>query len=498
MKFKIEKAYDSVHLSEASKERILEELMDSQKPGFRTYQKTAPGPKWREIPVALILVIVIAVGGFLGIKALGGRDMQSVATEPSDPTDHLYLKDDVIITDTKEPFDYERFYADVPEYLRDHVIMYAQAFYEDWPQEKWEQFGLNLDLYQVRNLVECGFVMKDLDGDGLEDLLIYGDSRLYEVLIVNSWPHEGNLDKPDYCLWSFPPDENGAWMSLCEDNVIMIKEMLNERDIRISFNRFGKNEDGLPYLDTIETVYSIDGTEWFAGPDEENAVPISAEEAENIIARYKTEEVGPRLFPGIRVYLVNFQHQFDGVDERYKPLLMTYGKALCEDWSQKQWEEAGLSLEVYQVRDEYWTLEFALLDMDGNGDEELLIFGEDQLYALYVLRDDVPDERLEWTIHHNAERLSIQLCENNIIKVVQKDPTGATDTSFYRVGKDGVGDISLVMVNNVLQTPEGQWYAGPNAKDAVAVTESEAQVLIASYFPVEIEGIPMLNKVRIE
>ena len=498
MKFKIEKAYDSVHLSEASKERILEELMDSQKPGFRTHQKAAPGPKWRAIPVALILIIVIAVGGFLGIKALGGRDMQSVATEPSDPTDHLYLKDDIIVTDTKEPFDYERFYADVPEYLRDHVIMYAQAFYEDWPREDWERFGLNLDLYQARDLVECGFVMKDLDGDGLEDLLIYGDSRLYEVLIVNSWPHEGNLDKPDYCLWSFPPDENGAWMSLCEDNVIMIREMLNERDIRISFNRFGKNEDGLAYLDTIETVYSIDGTEWFAGPNKEDAVPVTAEEADNILAGYKPEEVEPRPFPGIRVYVVNFQHQFDGVDARYLPLLMNYGKAMCEGWSQSRWVEAGLSLEVFYVQDEYWSLEYALVDLDGDGDDELLIFGDDQLYALYVLRNDQPDEQLTWKMHHNSERLSIQFCENNVVKVCQEDAAGAIDISFYQVGRDGVGDLSLVMVNNVLYTPDGQWYAGPNAKDAVAVTESEAQALVASYVPVEIEGIPMLNKVRIE
>lgn len=498
MKFKIEKAYDSVHLSEASKELILEELMDSQKPGFRTHQKAAPGPKWRAIPVALILIIVIAVGGFLGIKALGGRDMQSVATEPSDPTDHLYLKDDVIVTDTKEPFDYERFYADVPEYLRDHVIMYAQAFYEDWPREDWNRFGLNLDLYQARDLVECGFVMKDLDGDGLEDLLIFGDPRLYEVLIVNSWPHEGDLDKPDYCLWSFPRDENGAWMSLCEDNVIMIREMLNERDIRISFNRFCKNEDGLAYLDTIETVYSIDGCEWFAGPDEENAVPISAEEAENIIARYKPEEVEPRLFPGLRAYLVQYQHQFDDVDKRYKPLLMEYGKALCESWPQGRWAEAGLSMDMFWNQNKYWTFEYKLLDMDSDGVEELLIFGDEQLYALYVLRNDQPDERLAWTMHNNSERQSIQLCENNVVKVCQKDSAGAIDISFYQVGQDGLGDLSLVMVNSVLLTPDGQWYAGPNAKDVVSVTEDEAQALIASYAPVEIDAKPMLNKVRID
>ena len=186
------------------------------------------------------------------------------------------------------------------------------------------------------------------------------------------------------------------------------------------------------------------------------------------------------------------------MDPRYLPLLMDYGQALCESWPQGRWMEAGLSADMFWDQDKYWSFEYKLLDLDGDGTEELLIFGDDQLYALYVLRNDQPDERLTWKMHHNSERLSIQLCENNVVKVCQEDATGAIDISFYQVGRDGVGDLSLVMVNNVLYTPDGQWYAGPNAKDAVAVTESEAQALVASYVPVEIEGIPMLNKVRIE
>lgn len=187
---------------------------------------------------------------------------------------------------------------------------------------------------------------------------------------------------------------------------------------------------------------------------------------------------------------MNYQHQFDGVDERYLPLLMNYGKAMCEGWTQSRWVEAGLSLEVFHAQDGYWSLEYTLVDLDGNG--------EDELYALYVLRDDVPDERLAWKMHDNSERLSIQLCEDNVIKVVQKDPTGATDTSFYRVGKDGVGDISLVMVYSALETPEGKWYARPNAKDAVEVTEKEALAMIESFLPMDIDATPIGNNLRLD
>lgn len=503
MKRRIQGAYDSIRLSETSKEKIWEDIMDSQRKGYRAVLKRGRSQKWRAIPAALAIVALIAVGAVLGIRGLGDRDTPMVAADPTgniltapvDPTDRIYSNDMI---------DYEQEFADVPEYLRDHVIMYAQALCENWPREDWERFGLNLELYQVKDHVVCGFVLKDLDDDGLEELLIYGGEQLYEILVVNFWPVDTAMGLPAHTLWCLTCEENESRMFLCEDNVIMITYVLNDGDEYIDYRRLGKNSSGLSCLETIETVFAIDGTEWFAGANYKDAVPISAEEADNIRGGYKLEEVEPSLIPNLILtnanleYLYENMFELDGVDQRYHPLFMNYGRALFEDWSQVQWEEAGLSLEVYQKQDKYWILEYTLLDMDGNGVDELLILDDDQLYALYVLRDDVPDERLEWTIHHNAERLSIQLCENNIIKVVQKDPTGATDTSFYRVGKDGVGDISLVMVYSALETPEGKWYAGPNAKDAVEVTEKEALAMIESFLPMDIDATPIGNNLRLD
>ena len=85
-----------------------------------------------------------------------------------------------------------------------------------------------------------------------------------------------------------------------------------------------------------------------------------------------------------------------------------------------------------------------------------------------------------------------------MVKVCQKEANGAIDTSFFKVGKDGVGDLSLVMVNNALMTAEGQWYAGPNAKDAVPVSEEEALRLVDQYVMMNVDTIPMIDKVRIE
>ena len=376
--------------------------------------------------------------------------------------------------------DYEQEYADVPEHLRGFVTLYAEALYENWPKEDWVRLGLCMELYQVKDHVDCGFVLKDLDSDGLEDLLLYGGKQLYEIYVVNFWPWRVDPEKPDYNKWSLTIDGEPTRMFLCEDNVIMLTYVLNDSDSYVSYYRLGRNKSGISTFNMIETVFAIDGTEWFAGPNYKDAMPITNYEAENIRFGYKHEEVEPRPFPRKKVHVVNYEQQFADVDERYRPLLVNYARALSENWSQDQWLEADLSPYVYLFKEEV-TFSYTLMDLDGNGVDELMIFGGNYLYALYVLRDDQPVERLQWKIHHDAVPGGMQLCEGNIVKIPQSENAGSNYVSFYRLGKDGLGAVDLVMVDTAFQTPEGQWYAGPNEKDSVPVTEGEAIRMIAGY-----------------
>ena len=127
-----------------------------------------------------------------------------------------------------------------------------------------------------------------------------------------------------------------------------------------------------------------------------------------------------------------------------------------------------------------------------------MIFGGNYLYALYVLRDAQPVERLQWKIHQDAVPVGMLLCEGNIVKIPQSEIAGSNYVSYYRLGKDGLGETDLVMVDTAFQTADGQWYAGPNEKDAVEVTEKEALAMIDSYVAIEVDRKPMLNKIRIE
>ena len=123
MKRRIREAYDSIQLSEASQERIWEDIMDRQRKGYRTVMKQSKAKTWRAVPVALLLIAAIAVGGFLGIRAWGNRDIPAVTAEPTqDNGDQVHDCKDLVAYE-----DYEREYADVPDYVRDHVILYGSG-----------------------------------------------------------------------------------------------------------------------------------------------------------------------------------------------------------------------------------------------------------------------------------------------------------------------------------------------------------------------------------
>lgn len=174
----------------------------------------------------------------------------------------------------------------------------------------------------------------------------------------------------------------------------------------------------------------------------------------------------------------DYAAQFAGVDNRYQEILVTYAQAIDENWSEQQWTGAGLNAELYSEVD---NAGYVLCDLDGNGSDELLICTEGEIYELYTIFNGDAKELLNWKIDYQATRISIRFCEGDFVKVVQKTAGGGTSYNIYRLGTDGLGDIALVMERHVLMTDDGNYYAGPNEKDAEKVSEAEAMGTLDGY-----------------
>ncbi len=203
------------------------------------------------------------------------------------------------------------------------------------------------------------------------------------------------------------------------------------------------------------------------------------------------ESTGPSEPDVIHHDILDLAAMFPNMPEEYREILGRYYVALAGECDEAYWESNGLNTAAYAWLDVIDGLGYALMDLDGNGSEELLITDGDQVYDLYTVIDGVAHELLGNKIHHGGKRLSVKLCEDNIVMVWQRVSETDYYTTWYQLGKDGLGTTALTSLETVLSLNTYEWYAGPNEKDAVEVTEERAREILNSRDPVSIDLLPI-------
>lgn len=181
--------------------------------------------------------------------------------------------------------------------------------------------------------------------------------------------------------------------------------------------------------------------------------------------------------------ILQLEELFPDVPADYRDILANYYVALHENASEEDWTRMGLNPAAYENLDVIEGLGYALMDLDENGTQELLITDGDQVYDLYVQVDGKIRELLSGRIDAQGKRNSIKLCQDNTLMIWQKS-SGVDFLHWRRLGKDGLGEIALVCEETVSSGDDGKWYAGPNDKDAVQVSEEEAREIINARNPV--------------
>lgn len=197
--------------------------------------------------------------------------------------------------------------------------------------------------------------------------------------------------------------------------------------------------------------------------------------------------------------ILDLEECFPDVQEEYQEILGRYYMALAGECDETYWKGNGLNTAAYAWLDVMPVgLGYALMDLDNNGSSELLITDGDQIYDLYTIIDGDAHELLGNKIHSGGKRLSVKLCEDNLVMVWQQLPQADYYTSWYQLGKDGLGTTALTSIETVLSLNTGAWYAGPNEKEAVEVTEAQAREILNSREPVSINMVPICPEIHKE
>lgn len=167
----IEKAFDSINPTQAQKDRMraaiaarLPEEKPVKKPVYR--QKQAPTRRWSWLPAAAALFVVVALGGFIISSLRGGNAVLSPApgTEPTETTE---MRDS--FTESSAT-DYDSL-----------LQTYETAAKEGWSASRCLQEGIS----ELCASGELGYCLMDLDGNGVEELIISDGKCIYDLYTIN-------------------------------------------------------------------------------------------------------------------------------------------------------------------------------------------------------------------------------------------------------------------------------------------------------------------------
>ena len=180
--------------------------------------------------------------------------------------------------------------------------------------------------------------------------------------------------------------------------------------------------------------------------------------------------------------------EFDPALYRYDYILEKYVTAIDEGWDGAQCSEADISILVRDVKSPDG-LGYALMDLDCNGNKELLITDGNVIYDLYTLLDDGPCHLLM-----GSERNAYFLCEGNVLKNTGSNSAASSFTSFFKL--DGIDFRYQDTVSfSADMDPENPWFLGSNDSDALTpITEEEANAVMDSYTVLPIETRPLTEK----
>lgn len=165
----------------------------------------------------------------------------------------------------------------------------------------------------------------------------------------------------------------------------------------------------------------------------------------------------------------------------YADVIGKYIRAYEEDWSVEEYMQSDICY-VLGMQDSIWEYGYALMDLNGDGIDELIITDGSLIYDLYLLMEDGSAGH----VISAGERARYYLCEGNIIGYRGSGGAANTVMEFFRVLPSGDFQYELK-----LEFDEGTWYTykeyGKETPGGVdVVSEEQAQNLINGYAPAEI------------
>lgn len=279
------------------------------------------------------------------------------------------------------------------------------------------------------------YALRDLDGDGQDELLLYNSGEtLMKVAAIQNGTAQEIL--------------SGNVLDLCEGNVLEAWEGGSGAEQRTYYRV--ENHTAVPFECII---YNIDENQCYRDNNydfyEEDLTPITEEEYNRVVNTY----------PGMSFW-----------DCNPKPLeKMNSADSSAGDDAQLLANYGGYLSSI----DTYWIKYYALRDLDGDGQDELLLFNRDKTLSNVA-------GVLNGTAREILSGSSLYLCAGNVLEY-WGEGSGGSGCTYYQVeNKTAVPIESITYHGN-----NDQWYRDRDfdfmKEDLTPITNEEYQRIVDSY-----------------
>lgn len=279
------------------------------------------------------------------------------------------------------------------------------------------------------------YALRDLDGDGQDELLLYNSGEtLTKVAAIQNGTAQEIL--------------SGNVLDLCEGNVLEAWEGGSGAEQRTYYRV--ENHTAVPFECII---YNIDENQCYRDNNydfyEEDLTPITEEEYNRVVNTY----------PGMSFWDCNPKplekmNSADSSAAEDAQLLANYGGYLSSI-------------------DTYWIKYYALRDLDGDGQDELLLFNRDKTLSNVA-------GVLNGTAREILSGSSLYLCAGNVLEY-WGEGSGGSGCTYYQVeNKTAVPIESITYRGN-----NDQWYRDRDfdfmKEDLTPITNEEYQRIVDTY-----------------
>lgn len=408
--------------------RPVKQTEGNRKPDKHKYSSAKPAKSRGMAPalIAAMLALVITGGLFLGVMKGKLEETPSLAQ----PVENLPPPTTEVLPTTTETAEEE----EMPQAYWDIIAAYTTAIEESWDPTKCMEHGISYLVKDMESLDTLGYTLRDLDGDGSQELFITDGELIYDLYTLTSQEEAVQLAQ------SMERDR----FYLCEDGIIA---EVGSSDAGASSYHFSKiTGTNLTLIDTVIYSASYDPENpWFRG---ESEVHITEEEANDILESH----------PHVSIPYTSLSGQAPLPEEvPDEQVLERYAQAL----SPLIEGDTGYGLQLY-----------CFYDYDGDGKTELLL-GRRQ--SVSMILEETNQGGVDMAPFYPASSGEVYPCENSVMEFV-----GYGQGCFHHTYIEYSGQSEGKRVAYIF-TDEEKWYTQNENTETITISEAAAKTVLDNY-----------------